>query len=176
MSTRNMFLWRIIENYPSVISKYPLYLSTAKSNSFLIIMTINLKWLLQARSHLQQMSHHMTKPTKWHVRPAKTQISLGIRPVWSVFAVHRKKHWALNYLLSAQWRLWSDWVDAQADLSLCDFVDFVGFVMRLLKYFSKKQNLHRQLFKCFCHVMAQLLYLWYIQAYNRNWFKLKYSL
>ena len=30
-----------------------------------------------------QMSHLMTKPTKWHVRPAKTQISLGIRPVWS---------------------------------------------------------------------------------------------
>ena len=25
----------------------------------------------------------MTKPTKWHVRPAKTQISLGIRRVWS---------------------------------------------------------------------------------------------
>ena len=25
----------------------------------------------------------MTKSTKWHVRPAKTQISLGIRPVWS---------------------------------------------------------------------------------------------
>ena len=28
-------------------------------------------------------SHIMTKPTKWHVRPTKTQISLGIRPVWS---------------------------------------------------------------------------------------------
>ena len=25
----------------------------------------------------------MTKPTKWTVCPAKTQISLGIRPVWS---------------------------------------------------------------------------------------------
>ena len=25
----------------------------------------------------------MTKPTEWHVCPAKTQISLGIRPVWS---------------------------------------------------------------------------------------------
>ena len=25
----------------------------------------------------------MTKPTKWHVRPAKTQINLGRRPVWS---------------------------------------------------------------------------------------------
>ena len=37
------------------------------------------------RSILSQihMSRLMTKPTKWHVRPAKTQISLGIRPVWS---------------------------------------------------------------------------------------------
>ena len=26
----------------------------------------------------------MTKPTKWHVRPTRSQISLGIRPVWSV--------------------------------------------------------------------------------------------
>ena len=34
-----------------------------------------------------KISQLMTKPTKWHVRPAKTQISLGIRPVWSVFAV-----------------------------------------------------------------------------------------
>ena len=25
----------------------------------------------------------MIKPTKWLVRPAKTEISLGIRPVWS---------------------------------------------------------------------------------------------
>ena len=30
----------------------------------------------------------VTKPTKWSVRPVKTQISLGICPVWSVFAVH----------------------------------------------------------------------------------------
>ena len=28
------------------------------------------------------MSRLVTKPTKWHVRPAKTQISLGIHPVW----------------------------------------------------------------------------------------------
>ena len=33
-----------------------------------------------------EMSHDMTKPTKW-VRPEKTQISLDIRPVWSVFDV-----------------------------------------------------------------------------------------
>ena len=29
------------------------------------------------------MSRLLTKPTKWHVRPAKTPISLGIRTVWS---------------------------------------------------------------------------------------------
>ena len=52
------------------------------------------------------------------VRPAKTQVSLGIRPVWSVFAVRMKKAWVLSYLLSAQRRLWADWVDAQVDLSL----------------------------------------------------------
>ena len=33
--------------------------------------------------HLCYMSRLVTKPTKWHVRPAKTQISLGIRPVRS---------------------------------------------------------------------------------------------
>ena len=33
------------------------------------------------------MSRLMTKPTNWHVRPAKTQISLGIRPVWSESSV-----------------------------------------------------------------------------------------
>ena len=29
------------------------------------------------------LSRIVTKPTKWHVHPAKTQISLGICPVWS---------------------------------------------------------------------------------------------
>ena len=32
---------------------------------------------------LWQMSQWMTKPSKWPVRPANTQISLGICPVWS---------------------------------------------------------------------------------------------
>ena len=35
-----------------------------------------------------------------------------------VFAVRTKKAWVLSYALSAQLRLWSDWADAQADLSL----------------------------------------------------------
>ena len=29
----------------------------------------------------KKLSRIVTKPTKWHVRPVKTQISLGIRPV-----------------------------------------------------------------------------------------------
>ena len=33
--------------------------------------------------HKKHLSRLMTKPTQWHVRPAKTQISLGIRPIWS---------------------------------------------------------------------------------------------
>ena len=50
-------------------------------------------------------THLMTHPAKWHVHPAKPQISLGIRPVLSVFAVHMKKAWVLSYPLSAQRRL-----------------------------------------------------------------------
>ena len=51
------------------------------------------------------MSRSMTKPTIWHMHPVSTRISLGIRPVWSVSAVHMKKPWGLSYSLSAQWRL-----------------------------------------------------------------------
>ena len=35
-----------------------------------------------------------------------------------VFIVRMKKPWVLSYPLSTQWRLWSDWANAQADLSL----------------------------------------------------------
>ena len=56
----------------------------------------------------------MTRPAKWPVRLAMTQISRGIHPVWS------------EPLLCADWvakgsrflRADSDWVDAQFDLSL----------------------------------------------------------
>ena len=52
-----------------------------------------------------------------------------------VFAVRMNKAWILSYPLNAQRRLWSDWADAQADLSLCcAHSHFVGFVMRRLKF------------------------------------------
>ena len=53
-----------------------------------------------------------------------------------VFAVRMKKAWVLSYPLSAQPRFWSDWADAQVDLSLrWAHSHFVGFVMSQLKFF-----------------------------------------
>ena len=81
------------------------------------------------------MSQRMTKPTKWHVRPAKTQISLGIRPVCSESS------------LSAWWKLESlatHWVQSEnfdqtgrMPRLIWVFAGrtcyFVGFVVRWLK-------------------------------------------
>ena len=53
-----------------------------------------------------------------------------------VFAVRMKKPWVLSYALSAHRRLWSDWTDAQADLSLrWALCHFLGFVMRRLEWY-----------------------------------------
>ena len=66
----------------------------------------------------QYLSRLMTKPTKWHVRPGKTQDQPGHPPsLIRVFAVHMKKAWVLSYHW-AHSEDWSDWADAQADLSL----------------------------------------------------------
>ena len=52
------------------------------SNSF-VGQLLNILWRIYSYARLTNFSRLMTKPTKRHVRPAKTQISLGIRPVWS---------------------------------------------------------------------------------------------
>ena len=89
------------------------------------------------------MSRIVTKPTKWHVRPTKTQISLGIRPVWSESSLFawRKLGSLASYPLSAQRGLWSDWPYAQADLRLrWAYSHFVCFVVSWLKYVLKLCN------------------------------------
>ena len=60
----------------------------------------------------------MTRPTMWPVCPAKTQISLGIRPVWSESSLSAWRKLGSLATLWAHSKDWSDWVDAQADLSL----------------------------------------------------------
>ena len=49
---------------------------------------------------IKVMSRFLTKPTKWHVRPAKTQISFGIRPVWSESSLSA---WRKLGSLATQW-------------------------------------------------------------------------
>ena len=67
------------------------------------------------------------KTNKVTVHPVKTQIR--------VFTVCTKKAWVLSHTLSTQRWLWSDWVDAKADLSLrWAHTHYVGFVMSWLTY------------------------------------------
>ena len=75
-----------------------------------------------------------------------------------VFAVRMKKTWVLSYPLSAQRRLWSDWADAQADLSLrWAHTHFVGFVMSWLKNWFKLNIL-----------VCSLVELWYEPAHVKR--------
>ena len=70
------------------------------------------------------MSHDMTKPAKWLCAQRR------LRSVWSESSLSAWRK--LGSL--AQRRLWSDWEDTQADLSLrWAHTHFVGFVMSRLK-------------------------------------------
>ena len=60
-----------------------------------------------------------------------------------VSAIRMKKVWVFSYPLSALRRLWTDWADTQADLSLCwAHSPFVGFVTR--KQRSWRENTETQ--------------------------------
>ena len=80
------------------------------------------------------MSRLMTKPTKWHVRPPKTQISLGIRPVWSESSL---SGWIKFGSLASLWAH-SDDFDKTGRMPRLIWVfagrvcHFVGFVTRRL--------------------------------------------
>ena len=95
---------------------------------------------LQNLSCCMVTSHHCKhepshdETNKMSVRPAKTQISLGICPVWSESSLCAQ--WVAKdpSFLHADSEDWSDWANAQADLSLrWAHPHFVGFVMSWLK-------------------------------------------
>ena len=96
---------------------------------------VDLMWESDSLSQMARwhMGHLVTKPTNWHVRPAKTQISLGIRPVWS------------ESLLCAQWVAKDpnclpadseDWSDCSgwSESALGAHAILLGFVTRGLIY------------------------------------------
>ena len=105
--------------------------STTTQSSILAVKFITGKPQEISCSYLSRL---VTKPTYWHVRPAKTQISLGIRPVRpeSSLSAGRK----LGSLATHQ--------HAQADLSPrwahCHFVDFV--TRRLIWYTDSSNHVH----------------------------------
>ena len=78
----------------------------------------------------------MTKPTKWHVRPAKTQISLVIRPVWSESSL------CAQLVAKDQSFLHADSEDSDQTGRMPKLIwvfagrtcHFVGFVIRRLNY------------------------------------------
>ena len=107
----------------------------------------------------------MTKPTKWHVRPAKTQISLGIRPVWSEYSL---SSWRKFGSLATHWAHSEDsgqtgrmprliWVFAGR---ICHFV---GFVMRKL-IFVWKYKYERSMPRTNCVLVCSIISAWVIQG------------
>ena len=87
------------------------------------------KWL-----KLLSFEPHCDKTNKMACVPSEESDQPGHPPsLIRVFSVRLKKAWVLSYPLSTQGRLWSDWADAQADLSLrCVHTHFVGSVMSRL--------------------------------------------
>ena len=115
------------------------YVYKIRRNSHFFLL-LSFKWQSFNYFSVHVIIHDKTN--KMTVRPAKTQISQGIRSVW-VFAVRMKKALVLSYPLSAQRRLWlwPTWTDVQADLSLRRaHRHFVGFVIRRLIYWWSCQS------------------------------------
>ena len=127
----------------------------------------DLKWT----KSILLLSRLMTKPTKWHVRPAKIQISLGIRPVWSESSMSA---WSKLGFLATDWAHSEDsdqtgriWVFAGRTCH------FVGFVMLRLSYCiccisatglkSQKIKICISIFcNDFCAVTLQLHVKWFL--------------
>ena len=87
----------------------------------------------------KETNKQTSKQTKWHVRPAKTQISLGIRPVWSEFSLFPWRK--LGSLPTHRARIedydQTGWMSRLIWVFAGRKDRFVGLVMRRLIYFSR---------------------------------------
>ena len=114
--------------------------------------------LKTAAKHLN-LSRLMTKSTKWHVRPMKTQISLGIRPVWSESSLSARTkldslatHWAHSEDSDQTGRMPRlIWVFAGR---ICHFVGFV--TMRLISLGMVQLLVHAYCFRMFSLTRCRL--------------------
>ena len=128
------------------------YTESVYITCILAVLTVHFMILTQAKDHAQTNafglhvyytldSHNLDiietfhdKTNKMACTPSENSDQPGHPPsLIRVFAVPMKKPWILSYPLAAQRRLWSDWAEAHADLSLrLAQSHFVGFVMRRL--------------------------------------------
>ena len=124
-----------------------------KQSDDLVEIKLNVQtiWMLWEPRH--------DKTNTMGMRPAKTQISLGIRPVWSVFAVgvfavRMKKAWVLSYPWTHSEDS-SDWADAQADQCLrWALTHFVGFVMSRLYLLSTESGTKKSVDQDFVPILS----------------------
>ena len=91
---------------------------------YFVLRTRKLKRILKLNvtilsSHAQIFEPPRDKTNKVPCAPSEDSDQPGHSPsLIRVFVVRMKRAWVLSYPFSAQRRLWSDWADAQADLSL----------------------------------------------------------
>ena len=108
---------------------------TCRENTTGIVVIVIIIWYIRWDFNLEAGVPNMTKPTKWYVRSAKTQISLCILPAWSESS------------LSA-WRnvgpLTTYWVHSEDS-------DQTGRMPRLIWVFAVRTS-----FCWFCHAAAHL--------------------
>ena len=140
--------WHLCHNYTWVSAKRSISLKKFVTSCFLsecgMIKSDARWWWVSALSQFYVfiMIIRLTSLEQRHDKTNKDSDQPGHPPsLIRVFSVCIKKHWVLSYPLSAQQRLWSDWADAQADLSLrWVHTHFVGFVMsRFISFFQAVQ-------------------------------------
>ena len=124
-----------------MVSQPPLSSEVPVINVFWLHDTVTSRcgWNIVKSHGKRQLSRLLTKPTKWPVRPAKTQINLGIRPVWSESSLSA---WRKLGSLATYWAHSEDsdqtgrmprliWVFAGRTCL------FVGFALRWLNYHQR---------------------------------------
>ena len=107
--------WRfnVFQYFNQCFTHWPLYNTIHQSNIFDITWAHGEPQLIT-----YEPKHDKTNKMTW--APSEDSDQPGHLPsLIRVFAVRMKKHLVLSYPVSAQWKLWSDWADVQADLSLC---------------------------------------------------------
>ena len=127
------------ETIPSRIQK--LYIKAKIDAAHIQTLPESIFKTIRSRTKLRYSNTYwclVIRATTWQnqqndVRPAKTQISLGICSVWSVSSLCAQCVAKDPRFLHADSEDWSDWLDAQADLHLrWAPTHFVGFVMSRL--------------------------------------------